>query len=216
MTIASYTELVSEMGDFLDRADLTAKIPTFIRLFEARMNRRLRSPEMEARISHDTIEGENTYAMPSTVRELRTVSFDDVPLAPMTPAVFNSTFSAGLSGTPLAYTVMGGSIILGPVPSDGSTLSYTGYVSLSGLNSGNTTNWLLDAHPDLYLFGSLARAEAYLKDDERVMFWKAAEDEALEEVVREGNKKRLPAGPLVSRPAVIESASDVSSYPDPQ
>jgi hypothetical protein len=72
------------------------------------------------------------------------------------------------------------------------------------LSDSNTTNWLLDDHPDLYLFGSLARAEAYLKDDERVAFWKSAEDEALSEVIREANQKRMPAGPLQSVPAVRE------------
>jgi hypothetical protein len=77
MTIATYTELVSEMGDWLNRADLTAKIPTFVRLFEARMNRRLRSPDMEQTFSFTTVAGTTSYALSSSVRELRDVFNQD-------------------------------------------------------------------------------------------------------------------------------------------
>jgi hypothetical protein len=34
--------------------------------------------------------------------------------------------------------------------------------------------------------------------------WKSAEDEALAEIIREANQKRMPAGPLRASPAVIE------------
>ena len=188
MTIATYSELVTEMEAFLNRADLSARIPTFIRLFESRMNRRLRSPDMEQTFSFTTVSGTLVYSINSRVRELRkvyaTTTEDDTD--------------------PESYTVEGETIVFDEDPGDDLTIYYSGYVTLAGLSDSNTTNWLLDDHPDLYLFGSLARAEAYLKDDERVAFWKSAEDEALSEVIREANQKRMPAGPLQSAPAVRE------------
>ena len=187
--LASYSDLVSEMGDWLNRADLSAKIPTFVRLFEARMNRRLRAPDMEQTFTVDLISGTTTYAINSRIRELREVYLS---------APDNS------DSEPTTYTLVGENIVLGDDPSDGQTLTYSGYATLAGLDDGNPANWLLNDHPDLYLFGSLARAEAYLKDDQRVAVWKAAEDEALAEVVREANEKRLPAGPLRMQPTVIE------------
>ena len=38
-------------------------------------------------------------------------------------------------------------------------------------------NWLLTAHPDHYLFGSLVEAEMFGVNDERAPLWKARRDE---------------------------------------
>ena len=38
MALTNYTELQAEVANFLNRDDLTAAIPTFIRLAEAKMN----------------------------------------------------------------------------------------------------------------------------------------------------------------------------------
>lgn len=207
MTIATYSELVAEMGDWLNRADLAAKIPTFIRLFEARMNRRLRSPDMEQSFSRDTVAGTDTYALNSRVRQLREVYLATDPramLEAMSPAAMDSLYTLSDQGQPQAYTLKGESIVLAPVPDAAYTLVYCGYVTLLGLDAANPTNWLLDDHPDAYLWGSLCMAEAFLKDDERLNVWKAAWDEALAEIIREANAKRLPAGPLQMQPSVRE------------
>jgi hypothetical protein len=187
MTIATYSELVTEMGDWLNRSDLTAKIPTFIRLFEARMNRRLRSPDMEQAFSFTTVSGRASYALSSRIRELRELYMES-------------------DGTEVTtdYTITGETIIFNPVPDGAYDVTYSGYATLIGLDSGNATNWLLDDHPDVYLFGSLCMAQAYLKDDTRLEVWKSAWDEALAEIISEANAKRLPAGPLQMQPTVIE------------
>jgi hypothetical protein len=207
MTLATYSELVSEMGDWLNRADLSAKIPTFIRLFETRMNRRLRSPDMEQAFTQDTVAGTDTYALSSRVRQITSAYLTTDPvtnLTGMTPAVLRSSYPDSIQGQPQAYAVSGESLVLAPVPDGDYPLVYSGFATLSGLTAGNPTNWLLDDHPDAYLFGSLCMAEAYLQDDQRLNVWKAAWDEALGEIIREGNAKRLPGGPLVMQPTVIE------------
>ncbi|NCV21747.1 MAG: hypothetical protein EBV45_07325 [Chloroflexi bacterium] len=48
-TITTYTTLQSTIADYLNRADLTAQIPTFIQMAEADMNTRLRTREMIVR-----------------------------------------------------------------------------------------------------------------------------------------------------------------------
>jgi len=185
MTVASYSDLVTEMEAWLNRADLSDRIPTFIRLFEARMNRRLRSPDMEQTFSRTTVIGTNTYAVNSRIRELRDVYTADDSIT-------------------ATYRMTGENIVVDPTPTSEYTFYYSGYTTLSGLSLSNTTNWLLDDHPDAYLFGSLCMAEAYLGDDARTSLWKQAWDEALSEITKEANSKRLPAGPLQTSPAVIE------------
>ena len=187
MALASYAELVTELGDYLNRADLAAKVPTFVRLFEAQLNRRLRSPDMEQTFTRTTVAGTLSYALNSRVRELREVELD-------TSATSN----------PATYTVTGESIEFDSDPGDGQTLTYTGYVTLAGLSDSNTTNWLLDDHPDAYLYGTLAQAYAFEKDEERAATYQAVVDDVIEQIKREANEKRMPAGPLQSIPAVRE------------
>ncbi|MCK8356920.1 hypothetical protein LXA28_18340, partial [Erwinia amylovora] len=52
------------------------------------------------------------------------------------------------------------------------------------------TNWLLTDHPDLYLYGSLLQAEAYLFNDDRLAVWKTAHDEVMAEIMTAGNAIR--------------------------
>jgi hypothetical protein len=207
VTIASYSELVTEIGAWLNRSDLSARIPTFIRLFEARMNRRLRDPDMEAVGSIALVTGTEGYDLPFGFREARLAYMDAAPriyLTPMTPQSLRSEFTGQESGNPEAYAIIEGQIVLAPAPTSDATLKLVYYRELTGIDTGNATNWLLDAHPDCYLFGSLCTASAYLVDDERLNVWKAAWDEAIEEIMQDGNKRRLPGGPLVARSEFFE------------
>ena len=51
-------------------------------------------------------------------------------------------------------------------------------------------NWLLTAHPDLYLFGALVEAEMFGVNDERAPMWKARRDEIFDEIDKLNNKTR--------------------------
>jgi len=42
------------------------------------------------------------------------------------------------------------------------------------------TNWLLTNHPDVYLFGSLANAMPFMKNDKRISVWAGAFQEAMD------------------------------------
>jgi hypothetical protein len=207
MTIATYSELVTEMGDWLNRSDLSAKIPTFIRLFESRMNRLLRTPEMEQTATITTLAGTEAYALPTWFREARQVYIAAVPrinLTPMSPQSLRTEFTGQESANSQAYALLGEQIVLAPVPTESDTLTIVYYRTLAGLDSGNASNWLLDNHPDAYLYGSLAEAYAYLKDEESAASYKSLSDEAVAQIRDDANRKRVPGGPLATRPAVIE------------
>lgn len=205
MPLASYSELTAEIDFWLNRADLSARVPTFIALFEARMNRMLRVPQMETIATQPTTANISSYTLPSDCVGVREVYLDedaDTVLAPMTPAQLRAYSS--LSGAPAAYTITGEKLVLAPVPSSTNTLAIDYYRAIPALSSDNTTNWLLTDYPDAYLWGALCMAEAYLKDDERVGVWKSAWDECLAEIERDANRRRTPASPLAMRPGVVE------------
>jgi len=52
------------------------------------------------------------------------------------------------------------------------------------------SNWLLAAHPDIHLFGSLVEAEMFGVNDERTPAWKARRDEIFDEIEKLTNKTR--------------------------
>ncbi len=59
---------------------------------------------------------------------------------------------------------------------------------MPALSDSTPTNWLLTAHPDLYLFGSMIEAEMFGVNDERAPPWKARRDEIFDEIEKLSNK----------------------------
>ena len=207
MALSTYSELTTELDAWLNRSDLSARVPTFIRLFESRMNRLLRVPQMEAIATQPTTASIDSYALPTDCLSVREVYIDDdedTVLAPLSPHHLRGAFASDSEGDPTAYAIVDEAIVLRPVPSGSVTLGISYYRAISALSSDNTTNWLLEDYPDAYLWGSLCMAEAYLKDDDRVRVWKQAWDEALAEIVRDGNKRRTPAAPMTMRSGISE------------
>jgi len=70
---------------------------------------------------------------------------------------------------------------------------------IPALSATTTTNWLLDLAPDAYLYGALVQAEAFLAEDDRLPMWKAAFDEAINELRADADKRKWGAGPLAPR-----------------
>ena len=64
------------------------------------------------------------------------------------------------------------------------------FQKIPALTDAAATNWLLTAHPDLYLFGALVEAEMFGVNDERAPLWKARRDEIFDEIEKLSNKTR--------------------------
>lgn len=201
MTIATYAELVEEMEAWLNRADLTDRIPTFIRLFEARFNRNVRVPAMEATSTSTLESGE--LALPDDFLQARSLHLTTDPITVLqylAPQKFRQTYAANQAGQPIVFTVEGANLLVGPEPETSYTATLCYFQRLPALTSVATTNWLLDSHPDIYLYGSLCMADAFLRDEEQAAKWKGAWDEAMAELTQEGQRARV-VGPLVMRPS---------------
>lgn len=207
MTIATYDELLTELDQWLNRSDLSARIPTFIRLFESRANRLLRTPEMHAQTSYATVDGIPQLALPDDFLSARDLYLDadpDFVLVAMTPAVLRNSYPQANTGMPQAYAVIGQQIFLGPTPDGEYSLLLDYYQRIPSLDEDNPTNWLLSTYPDLYLWGSLCMAEAFLRDDTRLSVWKAAWDEATGEINAQANRQRMPSAPLMMQSYIWE------------
>ena len=80
MSINTYSELKTSIANFLARDDLTARIPEFIEIAEARINRELETREQEKRATA-TLTANNQYvSLPTDLRQLRSVKLNNNPI----------------------------------------------------------------------------------------------------------------------------------------
>lgn len=195
MSIATYSDMVTAVGDWLDRSDLAARVPDFLRLTESRLNRLLDDPDMEVTETFPAT-GEFT-PLPLDFGEMVSISVGEGPLASVGPVEF-AGYDRTISGDPRVYSIVNRAIAFAPANATVSiTLVYRR--SIPALTSINTTNWLLTRAPDVYLYGALVQASAFLAEDDRVGLWKSAFDEAVSELRMDSQRRKWGAGPIAPR-----------------
>lgn len=202
MALNTYSALKTSIGSWLNRADLTDQIPDFIAMAEARFNREIRVNSMLQRdvttATNDFLALPNDWLQHSSL-VVTSPSDHGVALDYITPEEFNDRRKHVLPGIPSAYTIINNTILLLPAPSSNASLELTYYRKIPALSDSNTTNWLLQRSPDLYLYGSLMNAEPYLMNDERVPLWTVAVTQAIEAMKMESERASKPSGALVAR-----------------
>ena len=173
MSISNFSELKSSIADFLNRDDLTSVIPTFIKLAEADMNRKMRHWRMERRATA-TLDTQYT-AFPSDFIEairLMLTGTTEFRLELITLSeLMDKRAENNASGTPRFYVPIDGSFEVYPTPDQSYTLEILYYERIDALSDTNTTNWALTYHPDAYLYGSLTHSAPYLGEDARSQVW---------------------------------------------
>src|SRR5210317_2096975 len=110
MAITNYSELQTSIANFLARDDLTAQIPDFISLAEARMAREMQARSQEKRATANLVAGDAFVSLPTDLRSIRLVKLNTAPtevLEYYTPVRLNEMYASGATGKPRAYTVIG-------------------------------------------------------------------------------------------------------------
>ncbi|MDE2100268.1 MAG: hypothetical protein KGL39_23660 [Patescibacteria group bacterium] len=170
-SITDFASLQTSIANWLHRTDLTALIPDFIALAEARMNGDIRSRSMETKTSLAVTSGNNIVATPSDMLEMRRIQVIGSPntvLDYRSPDEIASDYQTGQTGTPQVFTVIGANLELQPIPDAAYTLELSYIQRIPSLSASNTTNWLLTNWPNVYLFGALIQAQPYMINDPRI------------------------------------------------
>ena len=208
--ITSYTTLQTSVVDYLKRdqdTQLTAAVPGFIQLFEAKMNRVLFSRQMEQRSTTVTDTGATEpefISLPSDFQSMRRVRLSSVTGKPCLEFKSGTQLDeyrlsiGNVSSQPRYFSIFGDEIELAPTPDAAYTIEMVYRKDIPPLSS-NSTNWLLDLAPDLYLYGALLEASPYIKDDDRIQIWGLGYKTALDEVNLLGLTSTFNAGPMVVR-----------------
>ncbi len=193
MAIGNYTQLQTAVANWLDRDDLTDRIPEFIALAEARMNRVLRLRMMESKYTASTVASQRNYNLPTGYVQMRNFQINTSPITPLqyvSPEIYDRLWGGSTGGTPQFYTIITNEIQLGPVPGSVLTLEMLFYKKITALSGTNTTEQMLTDNPDIYLYGALLEAEPFIMNDERVALWAKGFEQAVINLQEQDNKDR--------------------------
>lgn len=157
----NYTQLVQAVADLMHRTDLSASIPTFIALTEAELNRTLRVRQMEVDLPLTTIAG-NMITLADDIADVKSLWVPGFEGSPLEANAFDAVLASGLNGTPTMYDRKGAKGVF--INGSGDVKGVV-YQKIPALGDSVPSNWLLDEHPDVYLYGALVQAAIYAKDD---------------------------------------------------
>jgi len=191
VALANYTYLKASVADFLNRSDLTSVIPDFITMAEADFNRTLRVREMSIR-TRAPIDSQYVK-LPADFLGMRNIDLLTDPVTPMTYKNLQNldAHRAGdMTGKPIYYSIVQNNIEFAPAPDGDYTIEIVYYQKVPALSS-NSTSWLLSAHPDAYLYGTLQHSAPYLQHDERVGIWAGKYQQIIEQITTSDEKAKF-------------------------
>lgn len=197
---STYDALVAALPDYLDAQIDSTQVPGWFGLVEAEINRRLALNPVKPQITRQSISLDAEYInLPDDLQKEIALDFTDdsvrkrlkfVDWTGLTDDVANPipeswlfTATADYTGTPEVAAVIEDEMRLYPVPDEtySGTLLY--YAKLDALSDANQTNWFSVAHSDVYLYGLLFHANAFLPDKETAAQWFDLFDTRLDQVL---------------------------------
>ena len=212
MALNTYTSLKASIANWLNRSDLTAEIQDdFIKLTEADLNSKLRVRSMIAQ-TDITINAE-TAALPTDFLQIRNFYIlsgqTKTPLVYTTPASMDTTSGTSTTGLPTTFTILGDTLRFSPKPDATYTAVMNYFKKFPALSSTNATNYILENHPAIYLYGSLFHAANFLGgiNPQQIQTWQQMFATALERLELNDREDEYNGSPLQVR--------TVTSVPSP-
>ena len=198
----TYSELKTNIANYLNRSDLTDQMDMFIDNVEGEVNRRVRRKEM---IKRATATADAQYlSLPNDWLEAINVEITSNNFSPILQQSIESLdiYRKSINnktGQPVYFAFVDDTMELAPTPDASYTLQLTYYGSIDALSDSNTTNFVSTGHPDVYLYGALKHASIFLMEDERVPLFTAQFEKALEEMRLEQERAEFGKGSLLQR-----------------
>lgn len=207
MSITTFGELKTAVALWLNRPDLTAYIPDFVRLAEQRINyggaephqtQPLRIPAMQTQatgtITASAISFPTRFLEP--IRVAATSGGVDWSLQYVAPERYSEHSNS--EGVPTVYTYLNNSILTSGTGAASYVLDY--YQAFANLSADADTNWLLTNAPGVYLYGTLIESAPFLGDMSMFGSWLSAFKAAIATLNR--STHRQGGGSLATRVAM--------------
>jgi len=97
-------------------------------------------------------------------------------------------------GTTEFFTIEDGTLTVRPTDSANNNVTLRYWQKLTPLSNAATTNWLILAYPDIYLFGSLVESCAFKEHDDYLSIWRDRRDATMAEIVSMSNLSKGESG----------------------
>jgi hypothetical protein len=208
--ILDYSSLQTAVTEYLARdqdSTLVARIPTFIQLAEAKFNRQLFVRQMEQRATAIIDMGSpepEFISLPTDFQSMRRVRLSSIAGKPCLEFKSGTQMdeyrfaTSDVAAQPRYFTVFGNELELAPTPDAAYTLEMVYRRNIPPL-AASSSNWLLAAAPDLYLYGALLESAPYIKEDSRIQTWSSCFGAALDDLNGLGLTSTFNAGPMTVR-----------------
>ena len=199
MSITNYSDLKTQIANYLGRSDLTSQIPTFISLAEVRLGRDIRTRKMLKTSTATLSAGDPTVGLPPDFLSIRDVFIQGNPRTKInyiTPSSFTSNARADESGLPVFYTMRANELEFAPQPDTDYTVQMLYYFKPQALSSTTPSNEFLANYPDALLYASLLEAEPYLMNDQRMPVWANMYKNATERIDTTDQESEFSGVPL--------------------
>jgi hypothetical protein len=195
----TYSGLKSSIAEWLARSDLTtAQVEDIILMFEKEANRNLRVRQMETSTSLTPASGE--ASLPSDFLAVRSLTWEGSTTAQLEyvhPDWLRAKYPSAEDGTPAVFTIEGSTLSIRPTSTTSLTLRYWQKIPALEDQGDAGTNWLLTAHPDVYLAGCLYRAQKFLQNAQGALYWKEIMEEGFGEIKKLSEKSKAPVAARV-------------------
>jgi len=177
---------------WMARTDITPNISECIQLAEAYFNRRLRVRQMENVVTITPTDGSLT--LPADYLAWRRLTWLGSPnrdLEFVVPSVLTRHYPTDPAGPPCEFTIEAQFINLRPIDITDCEFNY--YSKISPLVDPDSSNWLLEAYPDLYLAGTLAWVNTLVQNTEQFQLWLSNADSIIERAMLLSEKGKGPS-----------------------
>jgi hypothetical protein len=204
VAITNYTELQAAIGNWLNRTDLSARIPEFIALAEADIARNLNQPTLT--VGQTLVAGADFFSLASLLGYPKSIKMDtDTYQHPLTFVSIPTLAELKRFGTGVPYyaAIVNETLQLDVAPDSAYDITVQYAPDLVPLSAGSPTNTTLTKHPDIYLFGALKEAALYLEHDERNPVWAQKYQKAVNDANIALERAELGAGPTTPRLPII-------------
>ena len=210
MSITTYGELQAAAATWLVRADLTARIPEFISLAEARLNRVLRARLAEREVALTATPGARTIPLPAGFAEPLGLWIaqgpDRLALRFVEPSLMPVT---SLQGRPCGWSVDGANLAFDR-PSDQAYALVLRMLAKFALSDLAPTNALLTDYPDAYLFATLCEAGPFLRDAELAQAYEGRLERAIGEINAKDARSRAARTLVTELPGRCGDGFDIT------
>jgi len=201
----NYTEIVDMALSYADRTDdeVTTRMDNFLRMAEARINKKLKVADMSSRATIDmTLAATNqeVFALPTDfggLRSIKIIGDEQRTLTYVNPEQLANRKSKGVfsANDRIYYNIVIKEIHMYP-PTNVGIMEITYYQRVPALTSGAPNNWISDDNPECYIFGLLVEITAFAKDADAFAIWQGRFEESIVDIEIDDQKTRWSGTPL--------------------